>query len=53
MKILYKAQAISSGGRDGKVRVDNSPLEFEMAKPSELGGSGKAGVNPEQLFAAG
>jgi osmotically inducible protein OsmC len=53
MKILYKAKAVSSGGRDGKVRIDNSPLEFEMAKPSELGGSGKAGVNPEQLFAAG
>ena len=54
MKILYQAKAISSsGGRDGKVRIDNSPLEFEMAKPTELGGSGKTGVNPEQLFAAG
>jgi Ohr subfamily peroxiredoxin len=54
MKILYKTKAISSGGRDdGKVRIENSPLEFEMTKPSELGGSGKTGVNPEQLFAAG
>ncbi|HBF39428.1 MAG TPA: organic hydroperoxide resistance protein [Firmicutes bacterium] len=54
MKILYSAKAISSsGGREGKVRIDNSPLEFEMAKPVELGGSGKSGVNPEQLFAAG
>ena len=53
MKILYQAKAISSGGRDGKVRFDNSSLEFEMAVPAELGGSGKTGVNPEQLFAAG
>lgn len=53
MRILYKAKAISDGGRDGKVRIENTPLEFEMLKPSELGGSGKTGVNPEQLFAAG
>lgn len=53
MKILYKTKAVSDGGREGKVRIENSPLEFEMAKPSELGGSGKTGVNPEQLFAAG
>jgi osmotically inducible protein OsmC len=54
MKILYKTKAVSSGGRDnGKVRIENSPFEFEMTKPSELGGTGKAGANPEQLFAAG
>lgn len=53
MKVLYKTKAISSGGRDGKVRVENSPLQFELAVPSELGGSGKTGINPEQLFAAG
>ncbi len=53
MKVLYKAKAISDGGREGKVRVENSPLVFEMAKPTELGGSGKPGANPEQLFAAG
>ncbi len=53
MKVLYKAKAKSSGGRDGKVQVENSPLKFEMAVPSELGGADKNGVNPEQLFAAG
>lgn len=53
MKILYKTKAISDGGREGKVRIENSTLEFEMAKPPELGGSGKLGVNPEHLFAAG
>jgi osmotically inducible protein OsmC len=53
MKILYQAKAVSTGGRDGKVRIDNNPLEFEMAVPAQLGGSGKTGINPEQLFAAG
>lgn len=53
MKILYRTKAVSNGGRDGKVRIENSSLEFEMAKPLELEGSGKTGVNPEQLFAAG
>lgn len=52
MDILYKTTAISTRGRDGKVVVENSPLEFEMAPPAELGGK-KPGVNPEQLFAAG
>ena len=53
MKILYNTSAISTGGRDGKVIVENSPLEFEMALPAELGGAKKIGANPEQLFAAG
>ena len=53
MKIMYKTTAISTGGRDGKVIVENSPLEFEMATPAELGGTKENGANPEQLFAAG
>ena len=54
MKILYKTKAISVGGRNGgKVRIENSPLEFDMVVPVEMGGPGKTGVNPEQLFAAG
>ena len=52
MKIQYEATAVSTGGRDGKVAVENSPLEFQMAPPAEMGGT-KPGVNPEQLFAAG
>jgi len=52
MNALYKTTAVSTGGRDGKVIVENSPLEFDMALPAEMGGTKKAGVNPEQLFAA-
>jgi len=51
--IIYKTTAVSTGGRDGKVIVENSSLEFEMALPVELGGKKKFGANPEQLFAAG
>ena len=53
MKVLYKTNAVSVGGRDGKVHVDDTPIHFEMALPPELGGSKGAGFNPEQLFAAG
>ena len=53
MKILYSTTALSTGGRDGQVKVENSPLNFEMATPAELGGAKPQGVNPEQLVAAG
>ncbi len=53
MKILYQASAVATGGRDGQVSVENTPLRFEMASPPELGGSKPEGYNPEQLFAAG
>lgn len=53
MNIAYKTTALSTGGRNGHVRVDGTPVDFEMALPAELGGGNKEGVNPEQLFAAG
>ena len=52
MKALYTTTALSTGGRSGRVAVENSTLDFEMAPPAEMGGA-KPGVNPEQLFAAG
>jgi lipoyl-dependent peroxiredoxin len=53
MQAQYKTTAYSKGGRNGTVRVEGSPLQFEMAPPLEMSGTGKAGANPEQLFAAG
>ena len=53
MNIDYTTTAYSTGGRDGRVRVDGSPIDFEMALPAGLGGKKTEGVNPEQLFAAG
>jgi len=53
MEILYRTTAVNIGGRDGKVEVKDSPLQFDMALPAELGGAKESGANPEQLFAAG
>jgi osmotically inducible protein OsmC len=53
MQAQYKTTATSVGGRNGTVTVENSDLRFEMASPPEMGYTNKAGVNPEQLFAAG
>ena len=51
--VLYTAEATSSGdGRDGHVISSDGKLDFDMAFPPEMGGTG-AGTNPEQLFAAG
>ncbi|MFN4024590.1 MAG: organic hydroperoxide resistance protein [Hyphomonas sp.] len=53
MNILYTAHATSSGGRTGEAKSDDGRLNVTLDTPKELGGSGGAGTNPEQLFAAG
>jgi osmotically inducible protein OsmC len=50
---LYTASATATGGRNGKVVSSDNVLELEVRMPKELGGSGGAHTNPEQLFAAG
>ena len=42
MDIMYKTNAVSTKGRSGKVVVNNSPLEFTMTPPVEMGGSHEA-----------
>lgn len=51
-KVVYRAQATSTGGRDGHARSSDGQLELKLGIPKEMGGNGQ-GVNPEQLFAAG
>ena len=51
-KVVYRAQATSTGGRDGTSRTPDGALDLKLAVPKEMGGNGQ-GVNPEQLFAAG
>ncbi|AGH97440.1 organic hydroperoxide resistance protein [Micavibrio aeruginosavorus] len=51
-KLLYTAVATATGGRDGKASTPDGVLNVTLAKPVEMGGNG-AGVNPEQMFAAG
>lgn len=52
-QVLYRAQATSTGGREGRSVSSNSVLDVKLTTPKELGGTGETGTNPEQLFAAG
>jgi len=52
-KVLYRATAKASGGRDGRAISSDQVLDVQLTTPKELGGSGGVGTNPEQLFAAG
>jgi osmotically inducible protein OsmC len=53
IKVLYRARATATGGREGSARSDDGRLEAVLSTPKELGGAGGPGTNPEQLFAAG
>jgi Ohr subfamily peroxiredoxin len=49
-KVLYTAKIHTVGGRDhGTSRSSDGNLDITLSPP----GSGRAGTNPEQLFAAG
>ncbi len=52
VKVIYRASATATGGRDGQAKTDDGSFSVKLAKPKEMGGTG-AGNNPEQLFAAG
>lgn len=52
-KVLYRAQAKATGGRDGRAVSSDNVLDIQLSTPRELGGAGGNGTNPEQLFAAG
>jgi lipoyl-dependent peroxiredoxin len=52
-KILYTAEAVVEGGREGHARSMDGRLVVDLAVPEAMGGSGEPGTNPEQLFAAG
>jgi lipoyl-dependent peroxiredoxin len=52
-EVLYTAEATAMGGREGHARTSDGRLDVDLDVPSEMGGSGGPGTNPEQLFAAG
>jgi osmotically inducible protein OsmC len=52
-KVLYRATAQATGGRDGRAISSDKVLDVKLTTPRELGGAGGEGTNPEQLFAAG
>ncbi len=52
-KNMYTAQATAHGGRGGHVESSDGRLKVDLSVPSEIGGDGGQGTNPEQMFAAG
>ena len=46
-KVLYTAQAHTTGGRDGASRSSDGKLDIKLTAPTGTG------TNPEQLFASG
>ena len=50
MKTLYTAKATAKGGRKGRVKTEDGPIDLPLSMPKGLGGDGGDGVNPEQLF---
>jgi osmotically inducible protein OsmC len=53
MKILYTAEAVVQGGREGHGRTSDGHLDVDLSVPVDMGGRGGTGTNPEQLFAVG
>ncbi|WP_145519760.1 organic hydroperoxide resistance protein [Yersinia mollaretii] len=52
-KVVYRAKAKATGGRDGRAISSDGVLDVKLGVPKEMGGAGGAVTNPEQLFAAG
>jgi lipoyl-dependent peroxiredoxin len=51
--VLYTAEATVRGGRRGHGATSDGKIEVDFSSPTELGGDGGPGTNPEQLFALG
>ena len=49
-KVLYTAEAVVVGGRQGHGRTTDGRLEVDLSVPEEMSGPG---TNPEELFAVG
>src|ERR1700727_3158884 len=52
-KVLYTAEAVVEGGRQGHGRTADGRLEVDLSVPAEMSGAGGAGANTEELFAVG
>jgi lipoyl-dependent peroxiredoxin len=51
-KVLYTAEAVVEGGREGHGRSVDGRLDVDLSVPEVMGGGGP-GTNPEELFAVG
>ena len=53
VRVLYTAEATATGGRKGHGRTSDGRIDVDFSYPTEMGGDGGPGTNPEQLFATG
>jgi osmotically inducible protein OsmC len=53
MRVIYTAEAVVEGGREGHGRTSDGELDVNLSVPESQGGRGGSGTNPEQLFAIG
>jgi lipoyl-dependent peroxiredoxin len=53
LRVLYTAEATVTGGRRGHGETSDGRLTVDFSSPTEMGGDGGPGTNPEQLFALG
>jgi osmotically inducible protein OsmC len=51
--VLYTAEATVTGGRRGHGATSDGRAVVDFSSPTEMGGDGGPGTNPEQLFALG
>jgi len=52
-RVLYTAEATVTGGRRGHGATSDGRVVVDFSSPTEMGGDGGPGTNPEQLFALG
>jgi Ohr subfamily peroxiredoxin len=50
-RVLYTAEATVTGGRRGHGATSDGRVVVDFSSPTEMGGDGGPGTNPEQLFA--
>ena len=52
-EVLYTAEAVVEGGREGHGRTPDGRLVVAFSVPASMNGDDGPGTNPEQLFAVG
>jgi Ohr subfamily peroxiredoxin len=52
-EVLYTAEAVVEGGREGHGRTSDGRLDIKLSVPAAMSGDDGPGTNPEQLFAVG
>ena len=52
-RVLYTAEAVVEGGREGHGCTRDGRLDVELSVPAAMSGDDGPGTHPEQLFAVG